>query len=110
VREGIPALVETARKLIKKHDYGQAAEILQEIPQDMRTSAVQQLLDKVIDLQDEVDLLLTDLRECTRTKQCEGIEDNLARLLQLKPYNRFARNLHESLQTYSAVPLSQRAR
>jgi len=108
VREGIPALVETAQELFKKHDYGQAAEMLQEIPQEMRTSSVQELLNQVIDLQDEVDLLLTDLHECVKTKQCEGIEENIARLLQLKPHNRFARNLQETLQTYSVIPVSQR--
>ncbi|MCA9022414.1 MAG: SUMF1/EgtB/PvdO family nonheme iron enzyme, partial [Planctomycetaceae bacterium] len=108
VREGIPVLVEMAQELIKKHDYGQAAEMLQEIPQEMRTFPVQQQLKQVIELQDEVDLLLTELHECVKTKQCEGIEENIARLLQLKPNNRFARNLQETLQTYSAIPVSQR--
>jgi len=105
MRDGVPTIIETAKSLIKKHDYGQAAELLQQIPSHMQTAQSQKLLDKSVELQDEADLLSTSLRDCVRRRQFNGIEDNLKRLLQIKPGNRFARDLWESLQTYSKVSL-----
>lgn len=107
-RDSLPAIIATTKKMIKKHDYGQAAELLQQIPSNMRTAEVSELLDQAIELQDEVDLLLTALRECVRRKQFNGIEENLKRLLEIKPGNRFAKELWESLQTYSKVPYKAR--
>ena len=108
MRDGVPTIIETAKSLIKKHDYGQAAELLQQIPSHMQTAQSQKLLDKSVELQDEADLLSTSLRDCVRRRQFNGIEDNLKRLLQIKPGNRFARDLWESLQTYSKVSYKER--
>ena len=108
VREGVPALVATAKKLIRKHDYGQAAEMLHQVPREMRTPELNTLLEKAIDRQDEVDLLLADLQECVRKKQYNGIKDNVKRLLKIKPNNRFAKNLWEALNTYSSTPTGSR--
>ncbi|HBN76991.1 MAG TPA: hypothetical protein DD473_14485, partial [Planctomycetaceae bacterium] len=107
-RSNLPAVIATAKKLIDKYDYGQAAEMLQQIPSNIRNAEANQLLDKAIDLQDEVDLLLADLQGCVRRKEYEGIEDNLKRLLEIKPGNRFAKELWEALQTYSNVPAKSR--
>ena len=108
LREGVPALIATAQQCIEHHDYAQAAQLLQEIPQDFRTEEAQQLLHEAIELQDEADLLLADLKDCEKRKQFQGIEGNLKRFLELKPGNKFAKRLHESLQTYSKVPWKQR--
>jgi serine/threonine protein kinase len=108
LREGVPALVATAQQCFARHDYAQAAQLLQDIPQDFRTDEARMLLEKSIELQDESDLLLTDLQDCVKRKQFQGIEENLKRFLELKPGNKFAKDLHESLQTYSKIPWKQR--
>ncbi|CAK9078782.1 Probable serine/threonine-protein kinase SCO3848 [Durusdinium trenchii] len=108
VRAGIPALVHTAQELMQNHDYGQAAEALQQIPRELRTPEVNTLLKKAIDLQDEADLLMADLQQCVGTRRLQGIEENLKRFLQLKPRNRFARELRETLRTYRKVPVRER--
>ncbi len=108
VRDGVPALVGTARKFMQKYDYGQAAEILQQIPQEMRSPSVEKLLNKAIDLQDEADMLLKDLRECVRSREFQGIDDNVQRLLEIKPNNRFARDLSHALKSYQHVSVDRR--
>lgn len=108
LKESMPVLLKMAKESIQRHDYAQAAQLLQEFPPDFRSDEVQRVLDQAIELQDESDLLLADLQECVRKKQFQGIEENLKRLLQLRPGNEFARKLRESLQTYSKVPLKQR--
>ncbi|MCA9055160.1 MAG: protein kinase, partial [Planctomycetaceae bacterium] len=108
LRAGVPALVATAQQCFARHDYAQAAQLLQDIPQDFRTDEARQLLEQCIELQDEADLLLADLQDCVKRKQFQGIEGNLKRLLELKPGNKFAKDLHEALQTYSKVPWKQR--
>lgn len=108
LKESMPVLLKMAKESIQRHDYAQAAQLLQEFPPDFRSDEVQRILDQAIELQDESDLLLADLQECVRKKQFQGIEENLKRLLQLRPGNKFARELKESLQTYSNVPLKQR--
>lgn len=108
LRKAVPDLVNTSRKCIRKYDYAQAALLLQDIPPDFRTPEAQQTLDKALELQEESDLLLLALKDCVRTRDLNGIEENLKRFLALKPGNRFAKELWESLQTYSKLPYNQR--
>ena len=108
LRDGAPQLLSTAQKLMARHDYGQAAQLLQQIPANMRLPEAERLLGEAIELQDEADLLLTDLKDCVATRTYEGIEDNVKRLLELKPGNKFARDVWEALQTYQRIPRSQR--
>ncbi|MCA9070180.1 MAG: SUMF1/EgtB/PvdO family nonheme iron enzyme, partial [Planctomycetaceae bacterium] len=108
VREGIPSLVATAKKLIGKHDYGQAAEMLQQIPLEIPTTEVLELTKEAIEKQEDVDLLLADLHDCVNRRQYHGIEDNLKCLLELKPHNHFALEVWEALQTYNKIPPKRR--
>ena len=108
IRRGVPDLVATARELIRQHDYAEGVRLLQEIPAGLRNDDVERLLTTALERQEESELLLADLKECVRTEQFDGIEDNLQRLLKLKPGNRFAKRLWESLQTYSRIPAGQR--
>ncbi|MCA8991895.1 MAG: protein kinase, partial [Planctomycetaceae bacterium] len=109
LRENAPTLVATAKKFMKIHDYAQAAELITQIPLDFRSEVAQRLLDEAIELQDESDLLLMDLKECVRKKQYDGIDGNLKRFLELKPGNRFAKELKETLKSYARVPGRQRS-
>ncbi|HRA89360.1 MAG TPA: serine/threonine-protein kinase, partial [Planctomycetaceae bacterium] len=108
LREGLPALVSTAEICMRAHDYAQASQLLVDIPEDFMTDEARSVLNQAIQLQDESDLLLADLKRCVQTKQYLGIEDNLKRFLELKPGNRFARDLWDSLNTYQRIPQSQR--
>lgn len=108
LRDGAPQLLAAATKMMARHDYGQAAQMLQQVPADMRSPEAAALLHEAIELQDEADLLLTDLHDCVATRTYDGIEDNVQRLLELKPGNKFARELWEALETYQKVPRAQR--
>ncbi len=108
LQQRVPVLLATARQFIARHDYSQAAQLLQSIPPDFRGLEIQRTLDEALELQEESDLLLRSLQECVRTRQLQGIEENLERLLALKPGNKFAKDLWESLQTYRRLPYKQR--
>ncbi|WP_166830592.1 bifunctional serine/threonine-protein kinase/formylglycine-generating enzyme family protein [Thalassoroseus pseudoceratinae] len=108
IREGIPTLVGTARMFMQKYDYARAAQILQQIPQKMRSPVIEQTLKNAIDLQDEANMLLKTLKECCKSQNCAGIEANVRRLLEIKPDNQFARDLSEALQTYRHIPVERR--
>ena len=104
----VPTLVATAQQCVEKHDYAQAAQLLQAIPEDFRSPECHDLLHQAVELQDECDLLLSDIRECVRKRQFTGIEGNLKRLLKLKPGHTFAQNLLSSLSTYRKTPSGER--
>lgn len=107
-KEGIPAVIETAKQLIAKHDYQQAIDILNQLPDDYRNDVVNSLIHQATELQEEADLLLMDLKNAVRKKQYDHIEDNLRRYIEIKPGSRFAKRLWESLQTYTDVPKGKR--
>jgi formylglycine-generating enzyme required for sulfatase activity len=99
-RKEIAALVPIARQLISKHDYGQAIQMIEQVAARDRTPELNDLLHEANELEEEADLLLADLRQSVHSRQLEGISDNLHRMLELKPGNKFARELLESLESY----------
>ena len=98
-RDNLNTNIATAKKLIARHDYDAAVKLLQQIPPEFRNDAASELLEEAIDLQDEATSLIEDIRESLKKKNLKGIESNLNRLLELKPGNKMARDLHESLNT-----------
>jgi len=99
-RRQIPHMLEAAHKLIAAHDYAQAAALLQDFPAPLRTDEIQRLLDKTIELQDEVDLLIADIDDAVQHKQFEGLLPNVERLLELQPARTKTRELYERLTGY----------
>ncbi|MEZ6057319.1 MAG: SUMF1/EgtB/PvdO family nonheme iron enzyme [Planctomycetaceae bacterium] len=108
IRENLPMVLSTAQNLVKKHDYAQAAEMLQQVPADVRPEPMRKLLEQAVELQEESDLLLLSLQESVKSRNYTGINDNLKRFLELKPGNRFAKELLVALKTYSKTPLKDR--
>lgn len=105
---GLEALMDTAQELFRRHDYGGCAQLLQEIPVSRRPENAEELLNTAIQLQTEADELLTDIRNCVNSRQMLGIDDNVQRLLKLKPGSRFAKRLWDALKTYRHIPQQQR--
>jgi formylglycine-generating enzyme required for sulfatase activity len=99
-RQEIAQLVPIAQRLIAKHDYGQAVQLLEQVAVGDRTPQISELLHEARELEEEAELLLADLRQSVHSRQLEGINDNLDRLLELKPGNKFARELRDSLDSY----------
>ncbi len=87
-----------ANQCFQKHDYAQVVELLQQIPDAQRSGRVQSLLDKAIERQDEVDLLIGSLDQAIESKQFDGLQPDLERLLKLRPGHRRARQVLEELK------------
>ena len=95
-----PEMLKMAQEWMTKHDYAQAIQILRSVPDVYRSEKAEDLLQEATDLQTEADDLLLDLKHCVKERIYDGIDDNLKRLLELKPGNQFAKNLHQKLQGY----------
>lgn len=100
LRQDQSVLAETAQRLLSRHDYASVVQLLQDVPPDYRSEAVQKLLDKAIDRQDEVDLLQVAIQDAVERKQFGGLEKNLRRLLALKPGYTPAQKLLATLGEY----------
>lgn len=98
-----PLAAETARGFITKHDYDQAVEILQAVPPAVRSDDVGRLLKRAQRLAEESSMLLDVIKDAAATRQYKGLDADLKRFLKLKPGNRFAKQLAESLATYRNV-------
>ncbi len=97
IRRQRGAAAKTAQQCIDQHDYDQAVGILEQIPPNLRTDAIDDLLDKATDLQDEIAFLTLDIDECVKNQEHEGLLASVNRLLELKPANRKARKLKKEL-------------
>jgi len=95
-----PEMLKMAQEWMAKHDYQQAIQILQSIPDLYRSETAEELLLEATELQEEADDLLLDLKKCVKDRIYDGIDDNLKRLLVLKPGNQFAKNLQRKLLSY----------
>ena len=98
----VKSAVEAAQDMLRRHDYGTAVAMLQEVPDELRTDELRVLLRKAIDLQDEVELLLADIDEAVRTHEVDGLLPNVERYLKLKPGHERIRKLQARLKSYSA--------
>lgn len=99
-RRNEPEMLKMAQDWMAKHDYQQAIQILRSIPDLFRSEKAEELLHEATELQEEADDLLLDLKKCVKDRIYDGIDDNLNRLLVLKPGNHFAKNLQRKLQSY----------
>ncbi len=102
------ALLSTAKQCLRRRDYAQVIQLLEQVPAQTRTPEEQKTLEHALVKQEECDLLLFSIKDCLRTRQLDGIEDDLKRFLKLKPGNKFAKELWQSLQTYRKIPRNSR--
>ena len=86
-----------AEQFMQKNDYAQAIQLLEEIPERNRTDEILELLDKAIELQDEVSWLLADIQDAISKEEYEGLLPSVKRLLELKPGHRKAKQLYAEL-------------
>lgn len=108
LRRDVPSLVRTAQSLVDHHDYRGAAELLMQIPAPYRTPDAKRLLNESTELQEEVDMLVLSIEEALRSRQVIAIDDNVRRLVKLKPGNTEYRKLLENLEAYRKYPEGRR--
>jgi tRNA A-37 threonylcarbamoyl transferase component Bud32 len=96
-----PAVVETAVELIAAHEYARAAELLRSVPDVYRSTEATKLLAKATNLENEAQQLNARAQQAIGTRQYDGLQDDLNRLLEIQPGNLTARELHAKLSTYS---------
>ncbi|HUQ70207.1 MAG TPA: serine/threonine-protein kinase, partial [Planctomycetaceae bacterium] len=80
-----PEVLALARKLVKKHDYADAAKLLGQVPAAFRSHELSDLLEQATDKQEECDALLADIEKAIRKEQPTELPILLKRFLQLKP-------------------------
>jgi len=91
------SLIRTARQCVRVHDYEQALQLLQEIPDELQTDETQRLIEKAQGLKDEIDFLVASIDEAILRKQYDDVRPNVERLLELKPGHAKARRIQEKL-------------
>ena len=92
------AACRTARKLIKSHDYENAVELLQQIPEAQRDSESIGLLGQARELRSLVKTLIADANRMRRNRDYYGMCRKLERLLEVKPNHQRARQMLEDLE------------
>ncbi len=107
IRRDRDQLLQTAQQFLDKHDYEQAAQLLQQIPAPLRTDEISKVLKQSIELSDEVDFLIRDMDEAVQTREYEGLKPNVERLLKLKPGHRRARDVLKQLKSSGTVRVKE---
>jgi serine/threonine protein kinase len=92
------AACRTAQKLIDSHDYENAVELLQQVPQAQRNAEVIDLLGQARELRSLVKRLIADANRMQRNRDFYGMCRKLERLLEVKPNHQRARQLLEQLE------------
>jgi serine/threonine protein kinase len=100
MRESSAAMQRTAADLFDRHDYDQAAEILQQVPKKYRSPEARKLLRECLDLQEEIDVLQADIEQAEAINRYGDLMPTVKRLLQVKPNDRRAKRLLKELKTY----------
>ncbi len=99
-QENLSSTTRLAKQLIQKYDYAQAVSLLEELPAEFQTAQTQSLLYRAKDLHEESTLLIETIQNLIQRKSLRKIKTRLNRLLEIKPGNKMAQELYESLNTY----------
>ena len=87
-RKGVSTLCQVAAKLIRKHDYAEAMNVLSSVPIGERTEELDELLADAEAKEEEANLLLKDIEKAIRKDQPKDLPILVKRFLQLKPGNK----------------------
>ena len=98
----IATLCIVAAKLIRKHDYAQAREVLLSVPAAQRSDELTELLGEAEEKEEEAKALLKDIEIAIRRNQSRDLPTLIKRYLQLKPGNKAMQELAKDLQQYGA--------
>ncbi|MFO0978393.1 MAG: SUMF1/EgtB/PvdO family nonheme iron enzyme [Planctomycetaceae bacterium] len=104
----LSSLLQTAQEMFKRHDYPGCIQLLSEVPSLRRTPAMEELMDRAQEQENEADMLLEDIRDRERREIIDGLEPLVRKLLKIKPGNSYAKKLMQALQTYSTTHPSRR--
>lgn len=85
LRQQGEAAMQQAQEAILQNDYEAAVARLKRIPGPCRTEVVQCLLDRALELANEVKRLLADVEHAIEHDELDDIQPKLKRLLRLKP-------------------------
>lgn len=107
VRAGRQEMYSTAARLMKSHDYQQAMRLLEEYPYDLRTPKMQDLLERAEGKVNEVERLRKEIKTARKRGDNVALLALVKQLLELKPADRRAKELHEQLTKRAAGPISQ---
>ncbi|MEZ6122460.1 MAG: family 16 glycoside hydrolase [Planctomycetaceae bacterium] len=107
VRAGRQEIYNTASRLMKAHDYEQAARLLEEYPYDLRTPKMQQLLEDADRLVHEVEHLRSEIKALRNQGDNRELLILLNALLELKPADRRAKDLKEQLTKKNTGPITK---
>ena len=91
--QDVQAICQTARQCIEDHIYGQAVQLLEQVPPQDRSEEVYQILDQAVAIQDEINVLAGDMQDALSKNSFDGLKPTVDRLLELKPKHRQARQV-----------------
>lgn len=106
VRAGRQEIYSTAVRLMKAHDYEQAVRLLEEYPYDMRTPKMQDLLEQAEGRVHEIERLRKEIRRARQRADNRELLSLVLQLLEIKPGDRRAKELHERLTARAEGPIS----
>ncbi len=101
----VASLYEAAQKCMRKHDYEQVVQMLQQVPETKRTEEVRALLARARQLADEVAFLLAEIDEAARVNDNAALAQKTDALLKLKPKHHKALQIKEELSRYGTGKL-----
>ncbi len=99
-KNGVETLCLVAAKLIRKHDYAEATNVLSNVPVGERTDELNELLSDATEKETELSLLLKDIEQAILNNQPKELPALVKRFLQLKPGNKFIKQLSVELDQY----------
>ena len=86
----VTSLEELARKCARRHDYDQMIQIIERVPENRRSEALQTLLEKAREKLDEISFLICEIDEADRLNDRRTALKKAEELLKLKPGHRRA--------------------
>jgi serine/threonine protein kinase/Leucine-rich repeat (LRR) protein len=96
----LTSLEELVRKCLRRRDYDQMLQIVERIPEDRRTEALQTLLEKAREKVDEISFLICEIDEADRLNDGRTALKKAEELLTIKPEHHRAREIQEKYSGY----------
>ena len=101
-KQELPGVIRLAAKLIRKHDYAEAAKMLGSVPVGMRTTELNELLQEATDKDEEATFLLKEIESSIRQNQPQELPRLVKRFLNLKPGHKGILSLATDLKLHGA--------
>ena len=96
----VTSLEELVRKCARRRDYDQMIQIIERVPENRRSEALQTLLEKAREKLDEISFLICEIDEADRLNDGRTALKKAEELLKIKPGHRRAREVQEKYSGY----------